>query len=72
MDFDLNTFHDITGGFKTVPDNFMPATGARALLLEDPFLLWCQFHARDHGFEKDEGEFSLSDFIMSAGREFGW
>ena len=70
MDFDLNTFHDITGGFKTVPDDFMPATGARALLLEDPFLLWCQFHARDHGFLKDVGEFSLSDFIMEAGREF--
>ena len=70
MDFDLNTFHDVTGGFKTVPDNFMPATGARALLLEDPFLLWCQFHGRDHGFAKDVGEFSLSDFIMAAGREF--
>lgn len=70
MDFDLNTFHDITGGFKTVPDNFMPATGARALLLDDPFLLWCQFHHRDHGFERDAGEFSLSDFIMAAGREF--
>ncbi len=70
MDFDLNTYHDITGGFKTVPDNFMPATGARALLLEDPFVLWCQFHGRDHGFEKDRGEFSLSDFIMAAGREF--
>ena len=70
MDFDLNTLHDITGGFKTVPENFMPATGARALLLEDPFLLWCQFHGRDHGFEKDAGEFSLSDFIMSAGRDF--
>lgn len=70
MDFNLNTFHAITGGFKTVPDNFMPATGARALLLEDPFLLWCQFHARDHGFEKDAGEFSLSDFIMGSGREF--
>ena len=70
MDFDLSTFNDITGGFKTVPDNFMPATGARALLLEDPFLLWCQFHSHDHGFEKDAGEFSLSDFIMAAGREF--
>ncbi|MGI4787495.1 MAG: ribonuclease H-like domain-containing protein [Janthinobacterium lividum] len=70
MDFNLNTYHTITGGFKTVPDNFMPATGVRALLLEDPFLLWCQFHSRDHGFEKDKGEFSLSDFIMSAGREF--
>jgi hypothetical protein len=70
MEFDLNTFHDITGGFKTVPDNFMPATGARALLLDDPFLLWCQFHSREHGFEKDAGEFSLSDFIMGAGREF--
>jgi len=70
LDFDLSTFNDITGGFKTVPDNFMPATGARALLLEDPFLLWCQFHSHDHGFEKDAGEFSLSDFIMAAGREF--
>lgn len=70
MDFDLKTFQDITGGFKTVPDNFMPATGARALLLEDSFLLWCQFHGRDHKFEKDAGEFSLSDFIMTAGREF--
>ena len=70
MDFDLNTFHAITGGFKTVPDHWMPGTGARALLLGDPFLLWCQFHHRDHGFEKDAGEFSLSDFIMAAGREF--
>lgn len=70
MDFDFNTFHATTGGFKSVPDNFMPATGARALLLEDPFLLWCQFHARHHGFEKDVGEFSLSNFIMGAGREY--
>ena len=70
MEFNLKTFHDITGGFKTVPDDFMPATGARALLLEDPFLLWCQFHGHDHGFEKDAGEFSLSDFIMAAGREY--
>lgn len=38
MDFDLNPFHNVTGGFKTVPDDFMPATRARALLLEDPFL----------------------------------
>ena len=59
MDFDLNTFHDVTGGFKTVPDNFMPATGARPLLLEDSFLLWCQFHGRDHDFEKIEKEILL-------------
>ncbi len=70
MDFDLKHLDNITGGFKTVPANWMPATGARPLLLEDPFLLWCQFHGRDHEFEKDEGEFSLSDFIMAAGREF--
>lgn len=70
MDFDLNTFQAITGGFKTVSDNFMPATGVRVLLLEAPFLLWCQFHGRNHGFEKDAGEFSLSDFIMAAGRKF--
>ena len=68
MNFDLSTFHAITGGFKTVPDDLDASNrGAGSCSSKIPFLLWCQFHHRNHGFEKDAGEFSLSDFIMGCG-----
>lgn len=70
MSLTHETFAKATGGYKSVPDNWMPATGLRSLILEDPALLWLQFHGAKNGFEKDPTDYDFLTFIGTKGVEF--
>ena len=67
---DLELFQQATGGHKTVPDDWVSGTGLRALLQEDPALLWLKYHGAAHGFEQDPAEYSFLNWIGDKGRAF--
>ncbi len=64
------TFAKATGGHKTVPEDWMPATGLRAIVQEDPCLLWLKFHGAEHGFKEDPKQYSFLEWIGNKGRAF--
>ena len=64
------TFAKATAGHESVPDNWMPATGLRSLILDDPALLWLQYHGAKNGFSKDPSQYDFLDFIGRKGNEF--
>ena len=66
----LDLFAEATAGHKEVPSNWMSATGLRALIQEDPCLLWLKYHGAAHGFEQDPKEYSFLEFIGEKGRQF--
>ena len=66
----LDLFAEATAGHKEVPSNWMSATGLRALIQEDPCLLWLKYHGAAHGFEQDLKEYSFLEFIGEKGRQF--
>jgi predicted RecB family nuclease len=59
-----------TGGNDTVSDDWMPATGMRPLLQDDPGLLWLKFHNDDAGFERDSTQYAFTPYISRKGSEF--
>ena len=59
-----------TGGHTCVQNDWMPATGLRSLILEDPALLWLQFHGAKNGFEKDPEDYDFLTFIGAKGVQF--
>ena len=46
-------FQRATSGFSQVPEDWMPATGTRAFVFEDPILVWLDFHGEANGFGED-------------------
>jgi uncharacterized protein len=58
------------GGHESVPDDWMPATSVRSFVLEDPVIVWLQFHGEEHGFRPDASPYDFLDFISKKGREF--
>ena len=67
---DLKLFHAATGGHKEVPDNYVSGTSLRALIQEDPALLWLKYHGSKHGLEEDPKEYSFLEWIGDKGRAF--
>lgn len=59
-----------SGGHTNVPDDWMPATGGRAFIFQDPAILWLNHFGEAHGFTKDTSPFEFLDFISEKGREF--
>ena len=59
-----------TGGYDEVPSDWMSATGTRALVLQDPCLLWLEHHGHKFGFKEDPEEYSFLNFIGAAGQKF--
>ena len=66
----MDIFAEATAGHKEVPSNWMSATGLRALVQEDPALLWLKYHGAAHGFEEDAKEYSFLEWIGEKGRQF--
>jgi uncharacterized protein len=63
-------FQRATSGFSQVPEDWMPATGARAFVFEDPILVWLDFHGEANGFQKDSSPYEFTEFIFEKGRQF--
>lgn len=57
-------------GMEAVPEDWMPATGTRALVFEDPMLVWLDFHGEANGFSRDESQYDFTEFIFEKGRRF--
>jgi uncharacterized protein len=58
------------GGHRQVPVDWMPATGAEALLHEDPALIWLKYYGEKHGFQPDSSPYDFLDFVAEKGRQF--
>ena len=67
---DVQLFQQATGGHKEVPDDWVSGTGLRALIQEDPALLWLKYHGKAHGLEEDPAEYSFLNWIGDKGRAF--
>lgn len=59
-----------TAGLAEVPNDWMPATGLRAIVEEDPCQLWLHFHGKNHGLKPDDPDYSFLAFIGAKGQEF--
>ena len=66
----MNRLEATSGGHTKVPDDWMPATGLRALIQQDPALLWLKFHGNAHNFQQDPEEYSFLNWIGQKGRDF--
>ena len=65
-----DVFQQATSGFSRVPEDWMPATATRAFVLEDPILVWLDFHGEANGFQKDSSPYEFTEFIFEKGRQF--
>jgi uncharacterized protein len=63
-------FHRATSGLSRVPEDWMPATGTRAFVFEDPILVWLDFHGEADGFSRDSSPYEFTEFIFEKGRQF--
>ena len=59
-----------TGGWQEAPEDWMPASQVHALVLEDPALLWLEFHGAAFGFQPDSSPYDLSGFLGQKARQF--
>lgn len=57
-------------GNAEVRDDWMKATGIRALVMGDPVLIWLEEYGAQHGFTKDTTPYEFVDFIGEKGRQF--
>lgn len=67
---DETTFDIATGGNGEVPFDWMPASGARAFVFDDPILVWLDFYGESRGFQKDTSPYEFTDFIFEKSRQF--
>lgn len=61
---------EATGGLKQVQDNWMPASAVRAIIHDDPCLIWLAQHGKAHGFVPDEPKYSFLNYIAGKAKEF--
>lgn len=61
---------EATGGHTAIPPDWMPATGLRALILEDPALLWLEHHGEKFGFTRDPEEYSFLRYVGELAKTF--
>ena len=48
----------------------MPATKVRPFILEDPAIIWLEYHGKLHGFEPDKSPYDFIDFIAEKAKQF--
>ncbi len=65
-----SVFQIANGGLAQVPDDWMPATGVRAFIFDDPVLVWLDNHGEAHDFAKDSSPYEFTEFIFEKGRGF--
>src|SRR5690348_12989389 len=70
MDYD-KIVEKATGGQDTISPEFMPASGIRLLVFDDPGLLWLEHHGEEEeGYQRDRGKFKLLPFLGKLGNDF--
>lgn len=67
---DLTSLEMATGGHQHVPSDWMPASQVGPFILEDPALVWLEYHGAAHGFEPDTSPYEFGDFIAEKARQF--
>ncbi len=68
---DENLFKTATAGYSKIPNDWMPATGVRAFVFEDPVLVWLEHHGDKYNFVKDPSTpYDFTTFIFEKGQEF--
>lgn len=65
-----SVFEQATSGLRQIPDDWMPATGTRAFVFDDPILVWLDFYGEANGFQKDVSPYEFTEFIFEKGRQF--
>jgi hypothetical protein len=70
LEIRVDVFATATGGCKEVREDWVSGTGLRALIQEDPALLWLKYHGKALGFEEDPKAYSFLEFIGEKGRQF--
>lgn len=63
----LEVARNATNYHATVPGNWMPATGCRALCMDSVVDVWLEFHGSRHGLTKDPRDGSFLDFLGKQG-----
>jgi hypothetical protein len=58
------------GGHPQVPPDWMPATQVGPFLLEDPALVWLEFHGAAHGFQPDTSPYEMPQFLAEKAQQF--
>ena len=58
------------GGYAQIQNDWMSATQLRALIFEDPILIWLDHHGEANGFYKDTSDYEFLPFIFRKGHEF--
>jgi predicted RecB family nuclease len=56
--------------YRSVPPDWLPASQVRPLILEDPALLWLEYHGAQFGFRPDSSPYDYLDFIAEKSRQF--
>src|SRR5690349_7421994 len=59
-----------TGGNDEVGEAWMPASGGRSFILDDPALTFLDFHADQVGLKEDPSEYSFFNFVCQKGIAF--
>jgi hypothetical protein len=59
-----------TDGHEAPPSDWMPASQVRALIFDDPALLWLEYHGAQFGFQPDTSPYAFADFIAEKSRQF--
>jgi hypothetical protein len=58
------------GNHQGVPPDWMPASQVGPFIIEDPVLVWLEYHGAEHGFQPDTSPYEFGDFIAEKGRQF--
>lgn len=66
----MDRFDTAAGGQTRVPDDWMPTTGLRVLIQQDPCLVWLKFWGKKHQFDQDPADYSFLNWIGEQGRQF--
>jgi RNase_H superfamily len=57
-------------GKEEIQDDWMPATGVRALIHNDPALIWLEYFGEANGFRPEESPYDFLGFIAEKARQF--
>lgn len=57
-------------GHEHAPIDWMPASGVRPLIFEDPALVWLKYHGAAHGFQPDTSPYNYADFLAAKSHQF--
>jgi hypothetical protein len=60
----------VKNGEEEIPDDWMPATAVRALVMDDPAIVWFDYFGEANGFKPEKSPYDFLTFIGEKGRQF--